>query len=355
MNGASATAGPVFIGLPDPDLGPEDREWLAHPGTGGVVLFTRNYESPARLDALVEAIRAVRPELPVAVDQEGGRVQRFREGFAALPPAGVLGRIHERDPAAALARARLTGWVMASELRAAGIDVSFAPVLDLDRGISSVIGDRAFHGDPAVVAQLGLAWAAGMWDAGMPAVGKHFPGHGSVTGDSHAVLPYDERSLAEIAAEDLVPFQRFIAQGGAGLMAAHVVYPEVCDRPAGFSPYWIGEILRRRLGYTGAVLSDDLSMEAARSVGGIRERTTAALQAGCDAVLACEPEAVPEALDAAEGWLAEETEGQAQQRSLRQVRLSARGQPLARDDLYRSTMWQEALARVQAADQAWWA
>jgi len=270
------------------ELCAEDREVLSHPATGGVILFTRNYESPRQLRALVRAMHALRdPHLIVAVDQEGGRVQRFREGFTRLPPVACLGRIHDQDGARARHLARVTGWLMATELRALDVDISFAPVLDLDHGVSGVIGNRALHQRPEVVAELAVAYQAGMHEAGMAATGKHFPGHGAVLADSHVDLPVDERSLADLEQWDLVPFRRMIDAGLAAVMMAHVAYPGVDAQAAGFSARWIRAILRGQLGFQGLVFSDDLSMGGAAGAGEPDARAHAALEAGCDMVLVC--------------------------------------------------------------------
>jgi beta-N-acetylhexosaminidase len=280
--------GPVVLDIEGTELGAADRARLAHPMTGGVILFSRNYASPEQLARLTEEIHAVRaPPLVVAVDHEGGRVQRFREGFTAIPPMRELGRLWDAGAQHAKALAREVGYVLAAELRAHGVDLTFAPVLDVDHGSSSVIGDRALHSDPHVVAELGLALMHGFRDAGMGAVGKHFPGHGYVRADSHFEVPVDPRPYAEIAAADLVPFRRLIGSGLGGIMPAHVVYPEVDSRPAGFSPVWLKRVLRGELGFDGIVFSDDLGMEAAAVAGGIVERAHAALAAGCDMVLSC--------------------------------------------------------------------
>ena len=281
-------SGPVLIGIPGLELDEASRQQLQHPAVGGVVLFSRNYRDREQLSELVTAIRNYRsPRLLVCIDQEGGRVQRLKEGFTQLPPLGVLGRLHESDPVKALDMAYRHGRVMATEMLACGIDLSFAPVLDLDRG-SRVIGDRSFAADPAVVTLLGRSYLAGMHDAGMKTTGKHFPGHGSIEADTHQDDVCDPRPLEQIRVEDLVPFTGLMPKLDA-LMIAHVVYPHVDDRPAGYSPRWLGEILRKELGYGGVIFSDDLGMHAAKAVGGVRQRAKACVQAGCDLVLVCLP------------------------------------------------------------------
>ena len=266
----------------------EDRERLRNPLTGGLILFSRNYESPEQVAALVEEIHALRhPRLLVAVDHEGGRVQRFREGFTRLPACRRFGEIHDENPKRALRLAETAGWLMAAELRAVDIDFSFAPVLDLDRGVSAVIGDRAFHSDPEVVAALADAYLHGMRHAGMAATGKHFPGHGGCAADSHLALPVDERQFADLRIEDLIPFERLIHHGLAGIMPAHVLYPRIDREPAGFSTFWLKKVLREELGFQGVIFSDDLSMEGARGAGDPVGRARAALTAGCDMVLVC--------------------------------------------------------------------
>ncbi len=277
-----------MLGLEGPELSSEERELLLHPLVGGVILFTRNYHSPEQVAALSAAIHDLRrPRLLVAVDHEGGRVQRFREGFTRLPAVRRLGAIYDLDRLRAKQLARVSGWLMAAELRAVGVDFSFAPVLDLDRGLCPVVGDRAFHGDPEAVADLAHAYMNGMQKAGMEAVGKHFPGHGSVTVDSHLGAPEDDRSGAYIEALDLLAFERMIHYGLAGIMPAHVIYSQVDERPAGFSRRWLHDVLRQRLGFQGAVFSDDLDMAGARAHGGPAHCARAALTAGCDMVLAC--------------------------------------------------------------------
>lgn len=271
-----------------PVLTDDDVRRLRHPAAGGVILFARNFESPEQLQALTADIRALRePQLLIGVDHEGGRVQRFRDGFTPLPPMRTLGQRWDRDRDAAREAAHAAGYVIGAELAAHGLDFSFTPVLDLDYGGSSVIGDRALHYDPLAAGALGAALVRGLADGGMAAVGKHFPGHGYATADSHVAVPTDERSLAEILRKDLMPYAPAIEAGMAGVMPAHVVYPRVDAEPAGYSKVWLQEVLRGRLGFQGLVFSDDLSMEGASTAGGVPERARAALAAGCDMVLLC--------------------------------------------------------------------
>jgi len=280
--------GPVMIGVEGMRLSGDDRRRLVHPLVGGVILFARNFESSAQLTALTAAIRGLRtPSLLVAVDHEGGRVQRLREGFTAIPPMRTLGEWWDRDLAGAADEAARIGRTIARELVAHGVDFSFTPVLDLDHGPSAVIGDRAFHRNPNAVAHLAAALYDGLRAGGMAAVGKHFPGHGHVAADSHTDLPVDERPFAALAALDLVPFAAMVQRGLEGIMPAHVVYPAVDPAPAGYSRHWLQEILRGRLGFDGLIFSDDLGMAGAQGAGDLVARAEASLAAGCDMVLAC--------------------------------------------------------------------
>ena len=290
---------PLLLDVAGTQLSADDRRRLAHPLTGGVILFTRNWRDRAQLLELTSAIKAVREDLLVCVDHEGGRVQRFRsDGFTQLPPMRALGALWMQDgkagpgsgAMAATNAATATGYVLASELRACGVDFSFTPVLDLDWGGSSVIGDRAFHADPRVVAMLAKSLAHGLLQAGMAHCGKHFPGHGFVRADSHTDIPVDRRSLKAILQDDAAPYA-WLRSTLTAVMPAHVIYPKVDSRPAGFSRRWLQDILRTRLGFEGAIISDDLSMEGARHIDGHLASHTdaalAALQAGCDLVLLC--------------------------------------------------------------------
>ena len=280
--------GPVMLDVAGTELTGDDRQRLLHPLVGGVILFARNYASPEQLALLTGEIHALRqPPLLIAVDHEGGRVQRFRDGFTALPAMRQLGAAWDADPLRARNLAEAVGYVLAAELRARGVDLSFTPVLDIDHGNCSVIGDRAFHSDPRAVGDLALALMRGLSHGGMSAVGKHFPGHGHVTADSHHETPIDERPLSALEHADLQPFRRLITNGLGGIMPAHVIYPAVDARPAGFSEIWLKQILRRQLGFNGMIFSDDLSMAGAHAAGSVVERAVAALRAGCDMVLVC--------------------------------------------------------------------
>jgi beta-N-acetylhexosaminidase len=288
----------LLIGIAGTELQPNEHAWLTAPGVAGVIFFSRNFASRDQLLALVESIRAIAGEdFLLAVDQEGGPVQRFRDGFTRLPALARIGEVYDRDPGEAARLAEEHAWVMASELRASGIDFSFAPVADLARG-NAAIGSRAFHADPGVTAELIHAYVRGMHLGGMAAVLKHFPGHGSVAADTHKAQAIDPRSLDDIRRNDLRPFSEAFSAHAEAVMMAHVVYPAVDEQPAGYSHRWIHDILREELGFQGAVISDDISMAAADVAGGIQARVQAHLAAGCDLVLACFPDVVEEAIAA---------------------------------------------------------
>ncbi|MCL1633997.1 beta-N-acetylhexosaminidase [Luteimonas sp. SX5] len=291
----------LVIGVAGTELNAQERDWLQHDACAGVILFKRNFASRAQVAELSAAIReaAPRPQL-ICVDQEGGRVQRFREGYSALPPLEEIGRMYAADPVAALELAREHAWLMASEVRASGVDLSFAPVVDVGHD-NLAIGNRSFSEDPKVVAEFTRAYVRGMHAAGMVATIKHFPGHGTVREDTHFDDAVDNRSLEQMRARDLVPFVAGIEAGADAVMMAHIVYPQVAPEPAGYSSRWIQEILRQEMGFRGVVFSDDIGMKAAFSAGGIKARVDAHLDAGCDVVLVCHPELVEESLDAVQG------------------------------------------------------
>ncbi|WP_068634624.1 beta-N-acetylhexosaminidase [Thauera butanivorans] len=300
----SLPRGPVMIDVAGTALTDEERECLLDPLVGGVILFARNYTGSEQLRALTADIRALRdPALIIAVDHEGGRVQRFRsDGFTRLPSMRSLGVLWEQDHFAALDAARAAGFVLAAELRVHGVDLSFAPVLDLDYGTCRAIGNRAFHRDPQAVAALAQAVVAGMAQAGMGAVGKHFPGHGFAEADSHHEVPVDTRDFDTLWNEDIAPYRHRLGRQLAGVMPAHVIYPRAdpspAPQPAGFSPFWLKEVLRTRLGFQGVIFSDDLNMEGARVAGDIVGRARTAHEAGCDMLLVCNrPDLAAELLD----------------------------------------------------------
>ncbi|SFW13264.1 beta-N-acetylhexosaminidase [Nitrosovibrio sp. Nv17] len=287
--------GPVMLDIEGVRLTANDRKRLLHPLVGGTILFARNYASPEQLMQLTADIHDLRtPPLLIAVDHEGGRVQRFRDGFTRLPPMRALGMAWDTHHGRAKRLAKQTGYVLAAELRAAGVDFSFTPVLDVDHGQSCVIEDRAFHRTPQGIVELAQGLMAGLRLGGMAAVGKHFPGHGYIRADSHVEMPVDERSYADIRQDDLIPFSRMIHLGLTGIMPAHVLYPHVDAQPAGFSRVWLKDILRGELGFEGCIFSDDLDMAGAGVAGGILQRAQHALQAGCDMILVCNN---PEAAD----------------------------------------------------------
>jgi len=296
--------GRIMVDLEGVELGERDRRRLEHPACAGVILFSRNYEGPEQLRTLCEQIKAVRePALVIGVDQEGGRVQRFREGFTTIPPMRAFGSLWDRDKQQAAVAAHDAAYVIGTELAACGIDFSFAPVLDLDHECSTVIGDRAFHSSAEAVIELASAFIKGLAECGMTSVGKHFPGHGSVVSDTHHEAAVDHRTLAEIEREDLQPFAALCTGALGAVMPAHVVYDKLDARPAGFSPFWLQDILRKRLGFKGIVFSDDLSMQAASIAGDAPARAEAALDAGCDVALVCnapdDADAVLESMTAA--------------------------------------------------------
>ncbi|MFI3186068.1 MAG: beta-N-acetylhexosaminidase [Methylococcaceae bacterium] len=318
--------GPIMLDVGGLTLAADEKEKINHPNTGAVILFSRNYQNPEQVTELINSIRAARNgSLLIAVDQEGGRVQRFQNGFTRLPPAAIYATAPElAEPA---------GWLMAAELRAVGVDFSFAPVLDIDCGVSEIIGNRSFSTDATLATQLSSLFRKGMNAAGMAATGKHFPGHGAVALDSHLTLPIDERELDEIRAKDLMPFKQLISEGLEGIMPAHVLYPKIDPNPAGFSPFWIQQILRKELNFNGTVFSDDLSMEGAASVGDFPERARLAQLAGCDMILVCNnPAAAEQVLDALPI-----TEDPVREQRLKRMQGK---QSLNREQLLQSEKWQ---------------
>ncbi len=328
--------GPVMVDVQGLELQEHEASRLRNPLVGGVILFTRNFANRAQLTRLCAAIHAARPgPLLIAVDHEGGRVQRFKaDGFTPLPAMRALGRWYDAEPQQAMHAASEIGFVLASELRACGVDFSFTPVLDLDYGVSQVIGDRALHSRPQVVTMLARALVQGLAQAGMAACGKHFPGHGAVAADSHLDIPVDNRSLAQILAADAAPYAWLGDLGMPAVMPAHVIYPEVAPEPAGFSRRWIGDILRGHLRYDGMVFSDDLTMQGASVAGDIYDRANAALRAGCDMVLVCNrPDLADQLLGAMHGF---QINQQAVQRLLRLMpaRPAADWQELLSDPRY---------------------
>lgn len=333
--------GPLMVDIAGTELSAQDIEVLRHPLVGSVLLFTRNYRNPEQVTGLCAAIRAVRtPHLIIAVDHEGGRVQRFREGFTRLPAARPLGRLFDVDKRDALELTRSLGWLMASELRAVGVDFSFAPCVDLDYGVSEIIGDRAFHRDSDAAASLANAYMLGMRDAGMAAIAKHFPGHGAVVADSHVALPVDRREFVDMEG-DIRPYRLLIDNNLAGIMAAHVVYPEVDDLPASLSRRWITDILRTDLGFHGCVFADDLSMAGAVAFGDVLERARLAVIAGCDVLPICNDRAaVLSVLD----HFKPEVEVATPASQARVVRMRARGE--APIDLTADRRWQETVRRI---------
>lgn len=333
-----------MIDLEGAVLSGQERELLQHPATGGVILFSRNYTDIEQLTRLCNEIHTCRtPHLLIAVDQEGGRVQRFKQGFTELPPAAWYGEQFKLRPAKGLKLAELAGWLMAAELLTCGVDFSFAPVLDLGGGPSQVIGDRAFGDNPDSVAKLAHAWMRGVHGAGMAMVGKHFPGHGGVEADSHFDLPVDGRRYEDLQMEDLRPFERMIREGIEAIMPAHVIYPKMDRQLAGFSRFWLKDVLRGRLGFQGVIFSDDLSMAAAENAGNHAERAHAALQAGCDMVLVCNNRAA--ALDVLTALIDYNDPAS----HVRLVRMHGRRQ-ISRQELHQDPRWTQAVEELAASD-----
>jgi beta-N-acetylhexosaminidase len=325
--------GPVMLDIAGLTLTAYEQELIRHPNTGAIILFSRNYQDPRQVAELISSIRAARDgDVLIAVDQEGGRVQRFQAGFTRLPAAARFGDKKEL--------AQSAGWLMAAELLAVGVDFSFAPVLDVDCGVSEIIGDRAFSRDPEQASELAGLFRQGMKVAGMAATGKHFPGHGAVAADSHLALPVDERDLDTIRHHDLIPFKQLIAAGMEAAMLAHIVYPNIDEQAAGFSTFWIQQILRQELNFNGVVFSDDLSMEGAASVGDFSERARLAQIAGCDMVLVCNnPKAAEQVLET----LPIIGDTVREQRLLRM-----KGKPLmSREQLQQSHKWQRINALIK--------
>ena len=340
--------GPVMMDIAGTAITATEQSLLQNPLVGGVILFTRNFGSIEQITALIEQLHSVRsPHLLVAIDHEGGRVQRFHQGFTRLPPASVYGKIYSEDPDKARSYAEKAGWLLAIELRAIGVDFSFAPVLDLAHGVSGVIGDRAYHARPDVVATLAYATMHGMQRAGMQAVGKHFPGHGGVAEDSHLASPVDHRELDRLLKEDMVPFAKMIANDLGGIMPAHVIYERVDDRPAGYSRIWLQDILRQRLNFQGVIFSDDLSMEAAGVAGSYGSRAQQALDAGCDMVLVCNhPEGVSEVVDQLQDYNNPTSQ-------MRLVRMHGK-HDISYAELHGSSEWRQVSAEIAQLDQSPW-
>ena len=313
----------------------DERKLLLHPLVGGVILFSRNFSDIAQLRELTNEIHQLRnPALLIAVDHEGGRVQRFHEGFTRLPACACYGQLYEKDKTQARDYAENAGWLSAMELLSVGIDLSFAPVLDINPGVSQVIGNRAFHADPEIVADLAMYFCRGMKKAGMAAVGKHFPGHGSVSADSHHAVPLDGRHFQEIAMRDMVPFQRLLTSHLQGIMPAHVIYSEVDEKPAGFSSHWLEQVLRNQLGFQGTIFSDDISMKGAEVLGSYTERASAAIAAGCDMVLVCNNQlAAKKVLETLQAEVSPASQ-------VRLIRMHGRRFDYGIEDLRKQTDWQ---------------
>lgn len=333
--------GHLMLDLESLELSQEERELLQHPQVGGVILFSRNYHSLEQLHELIASLRSIpQKKFLIAVDQEGGRVQRFREGFTRIPTMRTFGKMYDQNPIEALTLTENTGWLMAAELRAWDIDLSFAPVLDLDHGVSTVIGDRSFHADPMIVSQLAKAFCRGMQKAGMASVGKHFPGHGAIAADSHIAMPIDERSYEAINTHDMLPFAE-LNDELSGIMPAHVVYPQIDTKPACFSKRWLTDILRGQLRFTGAIFSDDLSMEGAAGIGNYAERADQALAAGCDMILVCNHrQGAIEVLDSLKNYRQLESER-------RLLKIFGRAPVHSLQNLQRLPLWQKTTTLLQ--------
>lgn len=340
---ASKNPGPLMLDCGGLELTKEDRELIAHPLVGGIILFARNYESPEQVRALCQQIRSVKSQpILIAVDQEGGRVQRFQRGMTRLPPMRTLGEVYQAQPAHALNLSQRVGWLMATELRTLDVDFSFAPVLDLDWCCSEVIGNRAFAAHPVQVAELAEAFQAGVHSAGMATVGKHFPGHGAVTADSHTEIPVDDRELSEIREQDLLPFEALISDGLDAVMPAHVIYPKVDHLPAGFSRIWLQEILRHAMHFDGVIFSDDLSMEGARVAGDHLASAEAAVEAGCDMILVCNDR--PAAIKVVDGLRVDAVSDSSRRRLATMLARSTAKHAL--QDLPQMPKWHQAQAAV---------
>lgn len=340
------TLGPLMVDLEATAISETERNLLLKPEVGGVILFTRNFDSVEQITALAEEIHRLRsPRLLIAVDHEGGRVQRFHEGFSKIPAAAVYAKVTNNNLDLSRQLAEKAGWLMAIECRACGIDFSFAPVLDLAHGLSGVIGDRAFHSKPATVATLAYAFMHGMNKAGMQAVGKHFPGHGGVVEDSHIAMPVDHRELDELLDSDIIPFKDMIENRLAAIMPAHVIYDKIDEKPAGYSSFWINNILRQRFGFQGVIFSDDLSMEAACIAGGYGERAEAALTAGCDMALVCNHlEGAIEAVEYLKGYVNPTSQ-------LRLVRMHGEHE-VSWAQLHQDENWQQISAQITALNES---
>ncbi|RLA22274.1 MAG: beta-N-acetylhexosaminidase [Gammaproteobacteria bacterium] len=334
--------GPLMTDIEGKELLEQEKNFLKQACVGGVILFARHYESPEQIKELIGSLRAAADKpLLVAVDHEGGRVQRFREGFSRLPPVrSFLDKTDCFDEALRLSE--LAGWLMAIELRSVGVDFSFAPVLDVDCGISEIIGDRSFSENPEQAGRLAAAYRNGMNRAGMAAVGKHFPGHGSVAPDSHIAIPEDDRAFELIEQHDLPPFKKLIDEGLEGIMPAHIIYRQIDDCPAGFSRKWIKQILRQQLGFEGVIFSDDLSMEGASCVGDYPQRARTALNAGCDMVLVCnDSDATHEVLNG--NCLAQNGD-----ESSKRLETMVGRFPVDREKLLTSKEWQQSVVQIEA-------